>query len=625
MARVPQTEERAGTREMDCELETAVVRFAGDSGDGIQLTGHLFTLSTALARHGLETYPDYPAEIRAPAGTTYGVSAYQIHFGGRRIRTVGDRPDVLVALNPAALKVNLPLLEPGAVVILDSGSFTERNLRKAGFERDPRTDGTLDFHRVVEIDISELTKEATAHTGLGVREQLRAKNFFALGLVFWMFDRDLGPIEAWARERFRDQPQVLEANLAALRAGHALAETAELAQLPRFRIPRADYEPGLYRALTGHEAIAFGLIDGARRAGLRLFYASYPITPASPILHQLARLRGLGVTTLQAEDEIAAVCAAIGASYAGAIGVTGTSGPGLDLKQEAIGLAVMSELPLVIVDVQRAGPSTGMPTKTEQSDLLAALWGRHGDAPVVVLAASGPADAFHMAREAVRLAVHHMVPVVLLADAFIANAAEPWKVPDLEAEPVWPVRFRSENGDFRPYARDSGLVRPWVVPGTPGLEHRIGGLEKDELSQVSYDPANHERMTRMRTGKVLKVAEDIPPATLEQGEPGDDLCVVGWGSSWGAISRAVTTRRAKGEKVAHLHLRYLWPLPRGLGELLRSFRCVLVPEMNTGQLVRLLRAEFVIPARGLPWVRGQPFRVDAIEQAIDEFYAECSR
>ncbi len=621
-------EESGRTREAGREvreLETAVVRFAGDSGDGIQLSGRLFTLSTALAGHGLETFPDFPAEIRAPAGTTYGVSAYQIHFGGRRVRTVGDRPDVLVALNPAALRVHLEGLAPGTVVILDSGSFTERNLRKAGFARDPRTDGTLASFRVIGIDISDLTKRATAHTGLGVRECLRAKNFFALGLVFWMFDRDLAPVEAWARARFRDRPAVLEANLAALRAGHALAETTEIPQLPSFRVPRARFRPGLYRALTGHEAIAFGLVDGARRAGLPLFYASYPITPASPVLHQLARMRGLGVTTFQAEDEIAAVSAAIGASYAGAIGVTGTSGPGLDLKQEAIGLAVMAELPLVVVDMQRAGPSTGMPTKTEQSDLLAALWGRHGDAPVVVLAASGPADAFERAREAVRLAVHHMVPVILLADAFVANAAEPWRIPDLAREPDWPVRFRTENGDFRPYARDDRMVRPWVVPGTPGLAHRIGGLEKDEFGRVSYDPDNHERMGRARWKKVLRVAEDLPPAELEQGEPGDCVCVVGWGGTWGPISRAVTTRRRRGERVAHLHLRHLWPLPRGLGELLRSFDHLLVVEMNRGQLVRLLRGEYLVDARSHLATRGRPFAVDEIERAIDAMVEEHCR
>ncbi len=605
--------------------ESAVVRLAGDSGDGIQLAGGLFTLSTALAGHGLETFPDYPAEIRAPAGTTYGVSAYQIHFGGRRIHTVGDTPDLLVALNPAALKVNLSRLEPGCVLLIDAGSFSARNLRRAGFENDPRRDGTLDPYRVVEIDISDLTARATEHTGLGRRERLRAKNFFALGLVFWMFDRDIRPIEEWLRGRFADRPAVLEANLAALRAGHALAETAELPQIPTFRVRKAPLEPGLYRAITGHEAVAFGLVDGARRAGLRLFYGSYPITPASPVLHDLAKLRGLGVTVFQAEDEIAAVCAAIGASYAGGIGVVGTSGPGFSLKSEAIGLAVMVELPLVVVDMQRAGPSTGMPTKTEQADLLQALWGRHGEAPVVVLAASSPADAFDMAREAVRLAVQHMVPVVLLADAFIANASEPWRVPDLERAPAWPARFHRESAGFRPYARDAAFVRPWVVPGTPGLAHRVGGLEKNERGEVSYDPDNHARMCEARRRKVELVAEDIPEQRLELGEPGGCLCIVGWGSTHGPIFRAVSNLRRRGLAVAHLHLRHLWPLPRNLGALLGSFDHVLVPEMNHGQLLRLLRSEYLVPAKGLSNLTGRPFRVAEIEEAAARMFEERCR
>ncbi len=427
-------EAKVGDRRPDAgreTLETAVVRFAGDSGDGIQLAGSLFTLSTALGHHDLATFPDFPAEIRAPAGTTYGVSAFQIHFGGRKIRTIGDRPDVLVALNPAALKVNLKDLEPGSVVILDSGSFSERNLRKAGFSRDPREDGTLAAYRVASIDISGLTKRAVAKSGLRSREQLRCKNFFALGLVFWMFDRDLTPVIEWTREKFRARPVQGEANVLALKAGHAFGETAEFAQLPSFRVPPAEIAPGLYRAVTGSEAMAYGLVDGAHRAGLHLTFCSYPITPASPILHLLARLRALDVTTFQAEDEIAAVCAAIGASYAGGIGVTSSSGPGIALKSEAIGLAVMTELPLVIINSQRAGPSTGMPTKAEQSDLFQALYGRNGDAPVVVLAAASPADCFWMAREAIRIAVHHMTPVMLLSDGFLANAAEPWRIPDL--------------------------------------------------------------------------------------------------------------------------------------------------------------------------------------------------
>lgn len=597
--------------------ETAVVRFAGDSGDGVQLAGSLFTLSTARAGHDLATFPDFPAEIRAPAGTTYGVSAFQIHFGGREILTVGDRPDVLVALNPAALRVNLAELPPGAVVVLDSGAFTERNLRKAGFAADPREDGTLDAYRVVALDITEMTLRAVAQTGLGKRDALRCKNFFALGFVFWMFDRDLAPIEEWARQRFGRDPVLLEANLAALRAGHALAETAEMPQLPAFHVPPAQIAPGLYRAVTGHEALAFGLVDGALRAGLHLTFCSYPITPASTLLHDLARMRRFGVTVFQAEDEIAAVCAAIGASYAGGLGVTSSSGPGMALKTEAIGLAVMTELPLVVVDSQRAGPSTGMPTKTEQSDLLHAVFGRTGDAPVVVLAAASPADCFLVAREAVRLAVHHMTPVILLSDGFIANASEPWRLPDLDAEPDFPVRFRTEPEGFAPYLLDERLVRPWAVPGTPGLEHRIGGLEKQHpTGAVSYDPENHRRMTEFRWNKVLKVAEDIPEQGFEQGGPEDELCVVGWGSTFGPITRAVRECRAAGLSVAQIHLRHLWPLPRNLGALLRGFRRVLVPEMNKGQLVRLLRSEYLVPAEGLSNVTGRPFAVGELRRAI---------
>ncbi|GBD44307.1 2-oxoglutarate oxidoreductase subunit KorA [bacterium HR40] len=599
------------------EREEAVVRFAGDSGDGVQLAGSLFTLSTARAGYDLVTFPDFPAEIRAPAGTTYGVSAFQIHFGGREILTVGDRPDVLVALNPAALKVNLPELAPGSIVIVDIGSFTERNLRKAGFEADPREDGTLDGFRVVPVDISELTLRAVAPTGLGKREALRCKNFFALGLVFWMFDRELTPVEEWVRARFKDDPLLQSANLAALRAGHALAETAELPQLPAFHLPRAHIAPGLYRAVTGHEALAFGLVDGAMRAGLHLTFCSYPITPASTLLHDLARLRHFGVTVLQAEDEIAAVCAAIGASYAGGIGVTSSSGPGIALKTEAIGLAVMTELPLVVIDSQRAGPSTGMPTKTEQADLLQAVFGRPGEAPVVVLAAASPADCFEMAREAIRLAVHHMVPVFLLSDAFIANASEPWRLPDLDALADFPARFHTDPASFAPYRRDERLVRPWAVPGTPGLEHRIGGLEKQDVTgHVSYDPENHRRMTELRWNKVLRVADDIPEQGFEQGGPEDELLLVGWGSTFGPIARAVRECRAQGLAVAQIHLRYLWPLPRNLGALLSGFRRILVPEMNKGQLARLLRGEFLVPAKALSKVTGRPFTVAELVAAI---------
>ena len=599
------------------ELESAIVRFAGDSGDGVQLTGAQFTLATALAGNDLQTFPDFPAEIRAPVGTTFGVSAFQINFGARHIYTVGDRADVLVALNPAALKVNLPELKPGGVVILDQGSFDERSLRKADLAADPRQDGTLDGYRVVQVDISANTKAATRDSGLSPRDQLRCKNFYALGLVYWMFERDRAPTVRWLEQRFKGRPELATANIAALAAGHALGETAELYQLPAFHIDRAPSAPGLYRTITGHEALAFGLLDGAGKAGLRMVFCSYPITPASALLHHLAKLRSHGVTTFQAEDEIAAACAAIGASYAGSLGVTSSSGPGIALKTEAIGLAVATELPLVIVNAQRGGPSTGMPTKTEQSDLYQAVMGRNGDTPIVVLAAATPSDCFAMAREAVRIAVHHMTPVMLLTDGFLANSSEPSLIPDVDATPAFPARFRTDPEGFHPFLRDERLVRPWVKPGTPGLEHRIGGIEKDHDSgNISYDPANHQRMTVARWNKVLKVADDLPEQSCEQGAPGADLAIVGWGSTYGPIARAVMDARERGLNLAHIHLRHVWPLPRNLGQLLRSFPRILVPEMNQGQLVTLLRSEYLVPAKGLSKVTGKPFTVAELDAAI---------
>jgi 2-oxoglutarate ferredoxin oxidoreductase subunit alpha len=593
------------------------VRFAGDSGDGIQLTGAQFTQATALAGNDLETFPDFPAEIRAPVGTTFGVSAFQIHFGARRIYTIGDRPDVLVALNPAALKTNLAELRRGGILVIDDGSFDERSLKKAGLASDPRRDGSLDPYRVIALDLSANTKAATRHTGLSTREQLRCKNFYALGLVYWMFERDRAATVRWLEQRFKAHPAVAAANVAALNAGHALGETAELAQLPAFHVERAPTAPGLYRTITGHEALAFGLLDGARKSGLKMVFCSYPITPASALLHHLAKLRGQGVTTFQAEDEIAAACAAIGASYAGSLGVTASSGPGIALKTEAIGLAVATELPLVIVNAQRGGPSTGLPTKTEQSDLYQAVYGRNGDTPIVVLAAATPSDCFAMAREAVRIAVHHMTPVMLLTDGFIANSSEPWLIPDVDATPAFPARFRTDPEGFHPFLRDERLVRPWVRPGTPGLEHRIGGIEKDHDSgNISYDPDNHQRMTDARWEKVLKVADDLPPQGCEDGAPGARLAVVGWGSTYGPIARAVANARARGLDVAHVHLRHLWPLPRELGDLLRSFEHILVPEMNQGQLVTLLRSEYLVPAKGLSKVTGKPFAVAELDAAI---------
>ncbi|MBL8667917.1 MAG: 2-oxoacid:acceptor oxidoreductase subunit alpha [Rhodospirillales bacterium] len=606
----------AAAREL---LDSVVVRFAGDSGDGIQLTGNRFASVTALAGNDLATFPDFPAEIRAPVGTTYGVSAFQINFGARAIKTSGDAPDVLVALNPAALKVELSRLKPGGIVIIDTGTFTERNLNKAGYTTNPLTDGALAGYRTIEVDVSKLTLEAVRPLGVSKHTALRCKNFWTLGLVYWMFGRDRGVTAEWLKKKFADEPQVGQANIAALDAGHAFGETAEInGDLTGYSVGPAALAPGLYRTITGGEALAWGLVVGAHLAGLKLFFASYPITPASPLLHALAKLRPLGVATFQAEDEIAAVCAAIGASYAGSLGVTSSSGPGIALKGEAMGLAVAAELPLVVVNTQRAGPSTGMPTKTEQSDLMQALYGRHGESPVAVLAARAPFDCFDTAIEAVRIATKFMIPVIILSDGYIANAAQPWRIPAVEKMTPFPVRFRTDPENFEPYARDpQTLARPWAVPGTPGLEHRLGGLEKDSLTgAISYDPANHQRMTDTRAAKLDRIAEDIPPQTVEAGPDSGPLAVVGWGSTYGPINRAVTSLIERGYNVAHIHLHHLCPLPRNLGELLRRYDHVLVPEMNKGQLVTLLRANYLVPAEGLNKISGQPFKIGEIEAAV---------
>jgi len=602
------------------KLESVVVRFAGDSGDGMQLTGGRFSDATALAGNDLATFPDFPAEIRAPAGSTYGVSAFQINFGSREIKTSGDAPDVLVAMNPAALKVELPNLRLGGVVIVDTGAFNERNLRKAGFESNPLTDGFVSAYRTVEIDISQMTLDAVKPMGLSQKDALRCKNMWTLGLVSWMYDRDRQPTIDSLNAKFAKKPEIAAANIAALNAGHAFGETAELSgDIAGYTVERADIEPGLYRSITGSDAMSWGLLTGARLAERKLVFGSYPITPASPILHTLAALPGYGVVTLQAEDEIAAVCAAIGASYAGAIGVTSSSGPGIALKGEAIGLAVSAELPLVIINTQRAGPSTGMPTKTEQSDLYQAVYGRNGDTPVVVLAARSPADCFEVAIEAVRIATKYMTPVIVLSDGYIANAAQPWKIPEVEALTPFPRKSDFDAESFHPYVRDpETLGRVWVSPGTPGLEHRIGGLEKDaDTGHISYDPENHQRMTDLRVAKVAGIADDIPAQEVEDGNETGPLAVVGWGSTYGPISRAVNMMRENGADVAHIHLRYLWPLPANLGDLLRGYDRVLVAEMNTGQLLTVIRSEFLIPAEGLNKVSGQPFRIEEIQAAIE--------
>ncbi|BBE34287.1 2-oxoacid:acceptor oxidoreductase subunit alpha [Sphingosinicella microcystinivorans] len=602
--------------------DAVVVRFAGDSGDGMQLTGGQFTLSTALAGNDLATFPDFPAEIRAPQGTTFGVSAFQINFGSTAIETAGDAPDILVAMNPAALKTNLKALRPGGLIIADTGEFNARNLKKAGYEVDPLTDGSLADYQVVAFDISARTMESVADFGLGNKEALRCKNMWTLGLALWMFDRDRQPLIDWLNAKFSKNPVLADANIAALNAGHGYGETAEMGTFARYHVDAAPAEAGLYRTVTGAEALSLGLVVGANLAHLPLFFGSYPITPASSILHTLARLKEYGVTTFQAEDEIAAICAAIGASYAGQLGITSSSGPGIALKGEALGLAIMTELPLVIVNSQRGGPSTGLPTKTEQSDLYQAVYGRNGDAPLAVIAARSPSDAFDAAIEACRLAVRYMTPVMLLTDGYIANAAEPWKVPDIGTYEEFPVTFHEElppeGTELNPYARDEKLARVWIKPGTPGLMHRIGGIEKSYNSgHIDYSPENHQKMTDTRKAKIDGIANDIPEQDVCLGAPGERLAVVGWGSTFGPIHQAVRRARAKGASVAHIHVRHIWPLPRNLGELLKSYDRILVPEMNTGQLKTVLRDQYLVDAKPLNKVSGQPFKIAEIEAAIE--------
>jgi 2-oxoglutarate ferredoxin oxidoreductase subunit alpha len=603
--------------------ESAVVRFAGDSGDGMQLSGNQFTLATALAGNALATFPDFPAEIRAPQGSTFGVSAFQINFGSSSIETAGDEPDVLIAMNPAALKVNVRDLRPGGLIIADEGAFDDRSLRKAGYESNPLKDSSLAPYEVVPLDITRLTLDAVKPHGLGTTDAQRCKNMWALGLALWMFDRDREPIVAWIKSKFGAKSEALaNANIAALSAGHAYCDHAELAlPLGQIRIAPAEMAPGAYRTITGSEATAIGLVAGSKLCSLPMFLGSYPITPASGILHYLSHLKEYGVTTFQAEDEIAAICAAIGASYAGKLGVTTTSGPGMALKTEGIGLAIMSELPLVIVNCQRGGPSTGLPTKTEQSDLYQAVYGRNGDAPLAVIAARSPADCFDAAIEAVRLAVQFMTPVILLTDGYMANAAEPWRLPDVSALEGFAAEFHDKvpaEGRINPYERDDEtLKRIWIKPGTPGLTHRIGGIERNySTGEISYDPANHQKMTETRKAKIDGIANFIPEQEVTLGDARGKLAVVGWGSTFGAIQQGVQRARAAGADVSHIHIRHLWPLPRNLGELLRGFERILVPEMNTGQLKTVLRDQYLVDAKSFSKVSGQPFRIAEIEAAI---------
>ena len=600
--------------------ESVVIRFAGDSGDGMQITGGQFTVETALAGNDLSTFPDFPAEIRAPAGTTFGVSAFQIRFGATDVMTPGDAVDVLVAMNPAALKVDLEDLRVGGTIIADTGSFTERNLAKAGYTTNPLDDGSLAPYQVLKFDVTQLTLEAVKPFGLGTKEAHRCRNMWALGLLLWMYGRDRQVTTEWLKKKFAKRPDVAEANLAALNAGHAFGETAEMPEhLVGYVVAKHEVAPGVYRTVSGTEAVALGLVAGLRAAGLeKMVFAGYPITPASGLLHALAALKQYGVITFQAEDEIAAIGAAIGAAYAGSLGVTSSSGPGMALKTEMLGLAIATELPIVVVDSQRSGPSTGMPTKTEQSDLFQAVLGRNADAPLAVLAPATVTDCFAVAMEAVRIATKYMTPVILLTDTYLAHAAEPWRIPDVDALPRFPVRFRTDPADFHPFLRDAKtLARPWAVPGTPGLEHRIGGLEKDyDSGHISYDADNHQRMTLARAAKIAGIAGDAPLQKVALGPERGALAVVGWGSTYGSIQEGVRRARERGLDVSHIHLRYVSPFPSNLGDLLKGFDRVLVPELNNGQLLMLLRATYLVPAQGLNKVAGKPFKVSEIEDAI---------
>ncbi|MCX6143003.1 MAG: 2-oxoacid:acceptor oxidoreductase subunit alpha [Ignavibacteriales bacterium] len=599
-------------------LDEVTIRFAGDSGDGMQLTGTQFTNTTAILGNDLSTLPDYPAEIRAPAGTLFGVSGFQIHFGSMEINTPGDHCDVLVAMNAAALKVNLSSLVDGGSIIVNTDGFNDKNLKLAGYAQSPLADGSLGKYQLFEVDISKLTALALQDMAMTSKLVDRSKNFFALGMMYWMYNRPLETTIEWLKSKFKSKPDILEANIRVLKAGWNYSETTEIFSV-RYEVGPANLAPGRYRNITGNQAAAWGLMTAAKKARLDLFLGTYPITPASDILHELSMYKSHGVKTFQAEDEIAGICSAIGASFGGALGTTTTSGPGIALKTEAIGLAVMVELPLVIINVQRGGPSTGLPTKTEQSDLLQALYGRNGEAPVPVIAASTPSDCFDTAFEASRIALKYMTPVILLTDGYLGNGSEPWLIPEYDTLPDISYPFTTNPEGFQPYARnEQTLARPWAIPGTPGLEHRIGGLEKENITgNVSYDPENHDLMNHLRAEKIERIANDIPLARVD-GDLQGDVLVVGWGGTYGAIRTAVVHQREKGHSVSHLHLRYLNPLPKNLGEVLSKFKRILVPEINLGQLVKVLRAKYLVPATGFNRVRGLPFRSVELEIEIEE-------
>ncbi|MEQ9558670.1 MAG: 2-oxoacid:acceptor oxidoreductase subunit alpha [Rhodospirillales bacterium] len=606
----------------DAGMGPAVVRFAGDSGDGIQTLGAEFTKSSALTGHGFMTFPDFPAEIRAPAGTTFGVSAFQIQIGGDGVLTHGDTVDVLVALNPAALKTNLPALRPGGLLIVDADAFAKRGLEKAGYTENPLGDGSLDEYRLEAIEMARLTREAAMPAGVTKKEAETARNFWALGLIYWMFNQDRAPTAAWLKSKFAKRPEIAAANMAAMDAGHTYGDVTDMAPPVRLRnIAPSTPQPGIYRTLTGIDGMVFGLAAASALSGLRLHYCSYPITPASAVLHGLAKLGGEGVATFQAEDEIAAATAAIGASFAGGLGVTGTSGPGMALKAEALGLATAAELPLIVIDIQRAGPSTGMPTKVEQADLNLALFGRHGEAPLPVFAASSPGDSFDMMIEAARVATTFMTPVIVLSDAYTANAAEPWRLPDVDALADIAVDRDIDPDGFHPFRRDADtLARPWAVPGMPGLAHRLGGIERSSGSgHISYDPDNHQQMTDLRAGKLGRIQATLPAAQITSGADVGRVLAIGWGSTHGALRTAVEDLAAEGHAVGHLHLRHLSPLPRGLAEIFALYDRVVVAELNSGQLRAHLQGMFPqVSFRGLNKVTGQPFTVAEIDAALRE-------
>jgi len=598
-------------------LDRVVIRFAGDSGDGMQLTGTEFAKAAAEAGNDISTFPDFPAEIRAPAGSLFGVSGFQLHFSSSEIYTPGDAPDVLVVMNPAALKTNLKDLVDNGTLIVNTGAFVEANLKKAGYQSNPLDDGPLGKYKVHAVDIAHLTNAALDSTELSTKEKGRAKNFFALGLVFWMYGREPEGEIRRIYQQFAKKPGFGDANVKVFKAGYHYGETAEVFQTV-YKVPPAVFQPGMYRNITGNEAIALGLVVGAELACKKLFYAGYPITPASTILHTLAKYKNFGTVTFQAEDEIAAIGAALGAAYGGSVAVTASSGPGVALKGEAIGLGVMTELPIVIVNVQRGGPSTGLPTKTEQSDLLQAICGRNGEAPVPVIAAKSPGDTFYCAVEAVKVATRYMVPVILLSDGYIANGSEPWPLPNLAALPRFDVAHRTDPNNYFVYERDpKTLARAWVIPGTPGLEHRIGGIEKDALTgNISYAPDNHEKQTKVRAEKIARVAQDIGTLDLSGPESGDVL-VIGWGGTFGSLRQAQQQLHAQGKAIAHAHLRWLSPLEPGLAKIIKNFKRVIVAELNMGQLRMLLRAQFLIDAIGLNKIQGQPFKVREVISAIE--------